>query len=81
MITIERENGAIDLLIAMVVEELADHEGRDPSDVLPEFLASHTAEKLYDRSTKLWWDGPTRVAEDYLTEKSSHSGQNFNISE
>ena len=67
-ISIEKENNAIDQLIAMVVEEIAEAENRDPSAVLPEFLNSNTADMLYDRSTKLWWDGPSSVAEQYLTE-------------
>ena len=69
-ISTDKENAAIDQLIAMAVEEIADEEQRDPSDVLPEFLASRTAAMLYDRSTKLWWDGPTAVAELYKTEIS-----------
>ena len=68
-ISIERENAAVDQLIAMAVEEIADAEKRDPSDVMPEFLASHTAEMLYDTGTKLWWDGPSSVAEQYFTEQ------------
>ena len=69
LISIDRENAAIDQLIAMAVEEIADTEMRDPSDVLPEFLASRTAEMLYDTSTKLWWDGPSSVAEQYFNEQ------------
>jgi hypothetical protein len=68
MISTKRENAAIDQLIAMAVEEIADAEKRDPSDVIPEFLGSHTAEMLYDTSTKLWWDGPSSVAERYFNE-------------
>jgi hypothetical protein len=33
--------------------------------MLLEFLKSNTAKMLYDDSTKLWWDGPSSIAEDF----------------
>ena len=45
----ERIMTAIDMLTAMVVDEIALDDGRDPSDVLPEFLESRTAKLLYER--------------------------------
>ncbi|MBQ6503626.1 MAG: hypothetical protein IJI57_06910 [Flexilinea sp.] len=71
-ITEEKENNAIDLVIALTVEEIAGIEQRDQSDVLPEFLSSRTAQMLYDRSTKLWWDGPSSIAERYMIEKANN---------
>ena len=66
----ERIMTAIDMLTAMVVDEIARDDGRDPSDVLPEFLASHIAELLYEEENKIWWDGPSAVADYYRKEKS-----------
>ena len=68
IITREKENNAIDLTIAMTVQEIAETENRDPSDVLPEFLASRTARLLYDPAAKLWWDGPSDIAERFFAE-------------
>ena len=28
-------------------------------------MESNTAKMLYDDSTKLWWDGPSAIAEEY----------------
>ena len=68
LITPERENNAIDLAAAMTVQEIAETKQRDPSDVLPEFLSSGTARMLYDPELKLWWDGPSSIAERYFKE-------------
>ena len=70
-ITPEKEKNAIDLAAALTVLEIAENELRDPSDVLPEFLASRTARMLYDPSLKLWWDGPSAIAERYMIEKAN----------
>lgn len=69
-ITPEREKNAIDLAAALTVQEIAETEHRDPSDVLPEFLSSRTARMLYDPALKLWWDGPSSIAERYYEEIS-----------
>ena len=52
-ITPEREKNAIDLAAALTVQEIAETEHRDSSDVLPEFLSSRTARMLYDPALKL----------------------------
>ena len=70
---IKRNNNAIDTLIALTVQELATKENCDPEKLLPEFLASKTARILYDESTKLWWDGPSAVADMYREEPESES--------
>ena len=44
----------IDLLIAMVVEELAEDTGKDAKEVLTDFMLSKTGKALYDDKTKLW---------------------------
>ena len=66
----ERVNNAIDILIAMTVEEISEDSNRNPSEVLEDFLQSRTAKTLYDEKTKLWWDGPSAIAEFYMQEVS-----------
>ena len=58
----------IDLLIVMVVEEIAEETGRDRKDILIDFLSSKTGKFLYDETTKLWWSGPSYIAEMYMQE-------------
>ena len=60
----ERMDYTIDLLIAMVVEET----GKDRKDILIDFLSSKTGKFLYDETTKLWWSGPSYIAEMYIQE-------------
>lgn len=64
----ERMDYTIDLLIAMVVEEIAEETGKDRKDILIDFLSSKTGKFLYDETTKLWWSGPSYVAEMYMQE-------------
>lgn len=64
----ERMDYTIDLLIAMVVEEIAEETGRDRKDILIDFLSSKTGKFLYDETTKLWWSGPSYIAEMYMQE-------------
>lgn len=64
----ERMDYTIDLLIAMVVEEIAEETGKDRKDVLIDFLSSKTGKFLYDETTKLWWSGPSYIAEMYMQE-------------
>ena len=65
----EKQNTAIDLIITLVVKELSEESGRNPSDVLPEFLASKTGRLLCDGNSKLWWSGPSDIAEQYKSEQ------------
>ena len=64
----ERMDYTIDLLIAMVVEEIAEETGKDRKDILIDFLSSKTDKFLYDETTKLWWSGPSYIAEMYMQE-------------
>ena len=64
----ERMDYTIDLLIAMVVEEIAEETGKDRKDMLIDFLSSKTGKFLYDETTKLWWSGPSYIAEMYMQE-------------
>lgn len=54
----ERLEYTIDLLITMVVEELAEDNGKDTKEILADFLLSKIGEALYD-NTKLWCNGPS----------------------
>ena len=64
----ERLHYTIDLLITMAVEEISVFTGKDSKEVLADFLASKTGKALYDETTKLWWTGPSYLAEMYLEE-------------
>ncbi len=68
--TIEKsvENNAIDLLITLIVEELSEDLNMDPDEVFSKFISSKTGELLYDGESKLWWDGPSYIAEMYKGE-------------
>lgn len=66
----EKMDYTIDLLITMVVEEIADDTGKDSKDVLTDFILSKTGKALYDTNTKLWCNGPSYIAELYLEEVS-----------
>ena len=59
---------AIDLLIAMVVNDIAEEDNRCTSDILPEFLQSRTAALLLDAKSRFWWDGPDAVKDFYREE-------------
>ena len=65
----EKQNTAIDLIITLVVKELSEESGRNPSEILPEFLASKTGRLLCDGNSKLWWSGPSDIAEQYKSEQ------------
>ena len=72
-VTQEQINAAIDLLTTIVVEDLAKEEQRDSSDVLPEFLLSHTGQMLHNEKNKLWWEGPAVLEEMYKKELSTNA--------
>ena len=67
--TKEKQNAAIDLVLTLVITELAQESGKKPSDILPEFLASKTGKLLCDGNSKLWWSGPSDIAEQYKSER------------
>ena len=71
-VTQEQLDSAIDLLTTMVVEDIAREQNRDPTDVLPEFLLSHTGQMLHNEKTKLWWEGPSLIEEMYRKECSNN---------
>ena len=53
----------------MVVEELSEDLGKPTGDILTEFVESKTGKLLYNEDSKLWWNGPSYIAELYKTEK------------
>ena len=58
----------MDLLAAMTAACIAADLGISNTQALAGFLASRTAEMLYDEETKLWWDGPAAIAQMYEDE-------------
>ena len=71
-IPVEKENDAIDMNISMAVEDLAEILHQPVEEVLPQFLQSRTCATLYDRETKLWWDGPSAIVQLYLEEMNEY---------
>lgn len=56
---------AMDLTAKMAVEQISQETKQPQEEVLLDFMKSNTAKMLYDDSTKLWWDGPSAVADEY----------------
>lgn len=67
-LTQEQKNFAVDATAAMVIEELAKKYGLDSNHILKDFVTSKTGGLLYDESSKLWWCGPSYIAEMYCKE-------------
>ena len=67
-IPVNKENAAIDMNIQMAVDDLAAILHKPVEEILPQFLQSRTCAVLYDRESKLWWDGPSAIVELYLEE-------------
>lgn len=67
-LTEEQKKYVIDLAVTLVVEELSEDLQEESTKVLKDFVASKTGMLLYDESSKLWWDGPSAIAEMYKTE-------------
>lgn len=59
---------AMDLITKMAVEQIAKEENKNIEDVLISFMESNTGRMVYDDSTKLWWDGPVAVVQEYKNE-------------
>ena len=67
-VTKELITNTMDLLAAMAAACIAADLGISNTQALAGFLASRTAEMLYDDETKLWWDGPAAIAQMYERE-------------
>lgn len=72
-VTEEIKKNAIDLIVTMVVDELSESMHMKPTEILPNFVVSQTGKLLYDESSKLWWNGPSDIAEMFKTEIANHS--------
>ena len=68
VITEEVKKNAIDLIVMMVVDELAEDLHMEPTELLPRFVVSQTGKLLYDETSKLWWSGPSDIAEMFKAE-------------
>ena len=64
----EQKVFAMNIVTELLVEDIAEETGRPVEDVLLDFMQSEMAEKLYDDSLKLWWDGPDAFRERYEKE-------------
>ena len=67
----EKKIYAMNLVTMMIVEDIAKETRRPMEEVLLKFMQSEMAEKLYDDSLKLWWDGPDALRERYEKEFDS----------
>ena len=76
VLTKEKLMNAVNLVAAMTVSEIARKRNEKPTQTLLKFMASQTAEILYDTDTKLWCDGPYAVVAAYLSE-TERTAQNF----
>lgn len=64
----EQKIFAMNTVAELLVEDIAEETGRPVEEVLLDFMQSEMAEKLYDDSLKLWWDGPDALRERYEKE-------------
>lgn len=64
----EQKIFAMNAVATMLVEDIAKETRRPREEVLLKFMQSEMAEKLYDDSLKLWWDGPDAFRERYEKE-------------
>ena len=64
----EQKVFAMNIVAELLVEDIAEETGRPMEEVLLDFMQSEMAEKLYDDSLKLWWDGPDAFRERYEKE-------------
>lgn len=67
-VTEEQKKFAVDIMVTLVVEELVNDLKLDPTTTLKDFVASKTGALLYDESSKLWWNGPSYIANMYKKE-------------
>ena len=67
-VTEEQKKFAVDVMVTLVVEELANDLKLDSKVLLKDFVASRTGALLYDESSKIWWNGPSYIADLYKKE-------------
>ncbi|MBO7675552.1 MAG: hypothetical protein J6S63_11185 [Atopobiaceae bacterium] len=64
---------AMNCVASLAIQEIAEECGLGLDVAAGRFLASDTARRLFDDDTKLWWDGPATVVDDYLQEVAERS--------
>ena len=67
-VTVELIKNTMDLLAAMAASDIASDIGVSNTQALAGLLSSRTGQMLYDEETKLWWDGPSAIADMYEKE-------------
>lgn len=66
--SMDRIKNAMDLVVVMATEEIAARLNISETQALKKLLASKACENLYDDSLKLWWDGPSALADKFIEE-------------
>ncbi len=64
----ETKNNVIDMLLTLIVEELSKDLNMDPDETFSRFISSKTGKLFYDDESRLWWNGPSYIAEMYKNE-------------
>ena len=67
----ERIKTSIDLLVTMVIGELAIDLNEDEDTLFIKFIHSDTGRLLYNANSKLWWSGPSDIAQMYKDEAAA----------
>ncbi len=67
----EKIKTSVDLLVTMVIGELAEDLNEEEDALFPKFIHSTTGKLLYDEKTKLWWCGPSDIAQMYKDEMTA----------
>ena len=65
-------NAAMNCVATLAIDELARAEGLSAQEAAQRFLASRTAERLFNEPLKMWGYGPSALVDDYLAE-SKHA--------
>lgn len=61
-------HNAIDMLVTLIVEELSEDLQLEPDEAFSRFVLSKTGKLLYDEDSRLWWNGPSYIADMYKEE-------------
>lgn len=65
----EKIKVAMDLATVLSVEEIAKQTDTPLNQTLLSLMKSRTGQMIYDDSTKLWTEGPSSIAEEFLNEQ------------
>lgn len=61
----EKIKFSMNLNATLIIQEIAKKMNISLEKALLLFMKSKTAEMLYDDSTKLWWDSPDSIAQEF----------------